>query len=137
MSYNILIVDDSETVRAVIAKTLELAGVPVAELSQAANGREALDILEKKWVDLIFADINMPVMSGIEMIEKMSDDGLLKTIPVIVVSTEGSATRIEQFKAKGVKAYLRKPFMPEQLREIVETVLDPKQGASVAKKEGE
>ena len=123
MALNILVVDDSETVRAVIAKTLELAGVSVNELHQASNGREALDILGDNWIDLVFADINMPVMSGIEMIEKMYKDGLLKTIPVIIVSTEGSATRIEHLKSKGIRAYVRKPFTPELIRKVVDDIV--------------
>lgn len=123
MSFNILIVDDSETIRAVIAKTLEMAGVPVGKLFQAANGKEALDILGEHWVDIVFADINMPVMSGVEMIEKMSDDGMLKTVPVVIVSTEGSMTRVEELKDKGVRAYVRKPFTPEGLKRVVDDIL--------------
>lgn len=126
MSYNILVVDDSATVRAVIIKTLEIVGVPVNELFQAGDGQEALDILAENWVDLVFADINMPVMTGIEMVERMSADGLLKTVPVIIVSTEGSATRIEQLLGKGVSAYIRKPFTPEMLREAVDKLIGGK-----------
>jgi len=120
MALNILLVDDSTTVRAVIARSLELAGVPVGNLHQAANGREALAILGREWIDLVFADINMPVMNGVEMIEKMREDGLLQTIPVIICSTEGSVSRIEQLRASGVRAYIRKPFTPELLRQVVE-----------------
>ena len=123
MSLNILIVDDSDIVRAVIVKTLKIAGVDYSELYQATNGREALDILADKWIDLVLADINMPVMGGIEMLEKMSDDGLLQTIPVVIVSTEGSATRIEQLKQKGVCAYLRKPFTPEMIKGVVNDII--------------
>jgi len=123
MALNILIVDDSATVRAVIIKTLEIAGIPVNELYQAENGQEALDLLAEHWIDLVFADINMPVMNGIEMVERMSADGLLKTVPVIIVSTEGSATRIEQLLGKGVSAFIRKPFTPEMLREAVDNIM--------------
>ncbi len=129
MALNILLVDDSTTVRAVIARSLELAGVPVGNLHQAANGREALAILGREWIDLVFADINMPVMNGVEMIEKMREDGLLQTIPVIICSTEGSVSRIEQLRASGVRAYIRKPFTPELLRQVVEdTVGVPNEG---------
>jgi two-component system chemotaxis response regulator CheY len=123
MAINILLVDDSETVRAVIAKTLELAGVPVGKLFHASNGKEALEILADNWVDLVFADINMPVMDGIEFIDKMHEDGLLKTIPVVIVSTEGSTTRIEQLKSKGVSGYIRKPFTPELFRQVVDELV--------------
>lgn len=123
MALNILVVDDSETVRAIIAKTLELAKVPINELYNAANGKEALDVLRDNWVDLVFSDINMPIMGGVEMIEKMYSDDLLKTIPVVVVSTEGSKTRIEELKTKGVRAYIRKPFTPELVREVVADIV--------------
>lgn len=120
MSLNILLVDDSATIRAVMEKTLHLAGICTNKVLHAANGKEALAILGDEWIDLIFADINMPVMNGVEMIEKMSEDGLLKTIPVVVVSTEGSQTRIEQLKDKGITAYIRKPFQPEDFKAIVD-----------------
>ena len=123
MSLSVLIVDDSATVRAVITKTLDLAGVPVACLYEASNGKEALDILAEHRIDLLFSDINMPVMSGVEMIERMAARGLLERISVVVVSTEGSATRIEQLKSKGVSAYLRKPVAPETIRKVVDDIV--------------
>ncbi len=126
MSLNILVVDDSATVRAVISKTIKMSDIPVSELYQAENGKEALEILAQNWIDLILADINMPVMGGIEMIERMHEDGLLKTIPVIVVSTEGSATRMEQLKSKGVRAYIRKPFTPEVVQKVITDILGVK-----------
>jgi len=123
MGLNILIVDDSVTVRAVIGKTLKIAGLDIAEAFEAENGREALDIISENWVDLILADINMPIMGGVEMIERMQADDLLSTIPVIIVSTEGSKTRIEELKDKGVKAYLRKPFTPEGILDLVNDIV--------------
>ncbi|MBL4702829.1 response regulator [bacterium AH-315-I18] len=123
MNLNILIVDDSITIRAVMEKTLQMAGVQTNQVLHASNGQEALDILAQEWVDLIFADINMPVMNGVEMIKKMSEDGLLKTIPVVVVSTEGSKTRIDELKDIGITAYIRKPFQPEDFKAVVEQLI--------------
>jgi two-component system chemotaxis response regulator CheY len=123
MALNILIVDDSQIVRAVIAKSLDLANVPVRTLQQASNGVEALKILVSSPVDLVFVDINMPVMGGVEMVERMSRDDHLWAIPIVIVSTEGSATRIEQLKSKGARAYLRKPFKPEAIRAVVDEVM--------------
>lgn len=119
MALNILIVDDSKVIRSVIRKTLDMCGLDINELYEASNGKEALDILGENWIDLILADLNMPVMGGVEMIERMSDDGLLKTIPVIVVSTEGSETRIEELKSRGVRAFIRKPFTPEIIKSVI------------------
>lgn len=126
MAFNILLVDDSNTVRSVIKKAFRLAEVPVNELHEASNGKEALDILSNHWIDIVFSDINMPVMTGIELVDKMRADGLLKTVPVVAISIEGSAARIEELKAKGVSAYIRKPFTPELIREVVEEILGPK-----------
>lgn len=126
MAYNILIVDDSMIVRAVIKKTIGLCGADVGELHEAANGKEALSILEKEWVDIIFADINMPVMNGIEMIDEMERRGMMSETPVVIVTTERSTVRIEQLKAKGVREYLNKPFTPEEIRDILERCLEKK-----------
>ena len=123
MSFNILIVDDSKTIRSVIKKTLDIAGVPVGDLYEAENGQVALDVMNSNWIDLVFADINMPVMTGIEMVEKMSEDKTLEKTPVIIVSTEGSKTRIDDLLKLGVRAYLRKPINPEDLRNIVQEVM--------------
>lgn len=123
MAYNILIVDDSPTIRAIIRKVLRLAKVEINELFEAENGKVGLDILKAQWIDLVLADINMPVMNGIEMIEQMSADGLLDTIPVIVVSTEGSTPRVERLKGQGIRAYIRKPCSPEYLRQLVDETL--------------
>lgn len=123
MGYNVLIVDDSETVRGIIAKTLGLSGVDLGAVRQAGNGEEALALLKSEPADLVFTDINMPIMTGIEMVERMRADPTLAAVPVVVVSTEGSRTRIEDLLAKGVQAYVRKPFTPELLREVVEKLL--------------
>mgnify|MGYP006290034947 CR=1 FL=1 len=123
MAYDILVVDDSETVRAVVAKTLRLAGVPLNTLHQAGNGQEGLAVLGEHPVDLVFTDINMPVMSGVEMVERMQQDPGLRAVPVVVISTEGSRKRMEELKEKGVRAYVRKPFTPEGLKEVVDSLL--------------
>ncbi|MCX8042908.1 MAG: response regulator [Desulfobacterota bacterium] len=123
MAFNILIVDDSRTIRSVIKKTLEIARIPVGELYEASNGEEGLGIMKKHWVDLVFADINMPVMTGIEMIEKMVQDDMLSKIPVVIISTEGSKTRIEELFKMGVRAYIRKPITPEILRTVVKDIM--------------
>lgn len=123
MSFNILIVDDSKTIRSVIKKTLQIAAVPIGELYEAENGQEGLNLMNENWIDLVFLDINMPVMTGIEMIKKMDEDKLLEKLPVIIISTEGSKTRIEELFKMGVRAYIRKPITPEMLRNVVRDVM--------------
>lgn len=123
MAFNILIVDDSKTIRSVIKKTLQIAEVPMGQLYEATNGAEGLNTMKDNWIDLVFADINMPVMTGIEMIEKMSQDKMLEKTPVVIISTEGSKTRIEELFKMGVRAYIRKPITPEILRNVVKDVM--------------
>ena len=125
MSYNILIVDDSMTARLFISKALQLSGADIGLAIQAKNGLEALEMLRKEWIDLVFADINMPEMNGIEMVKSMSKDGLMKTVPVAIISTERSETRISELKAAGVRVFLNKPVTPEILKRVVETLLSP------------
>jgi len=123
MSCNVLIVDDSLSMSSVIRKTLTLSKFHVDDFFEAPNGREALNVLASSWVDAVITDINMPVMNGIELIERMEADGLLKSIPVVVISTEGSATRMDALKAKGIKGYIRKPFSPETIKKILLEIL--------------
>lgn len=123
MSLNVLMVDDSKTVLDVLARTLHLAGIDIGQLHRAGNGEEAMVVLQNNWVDLVFADINMPIMNGVQLVEKMAESGILATVPVIIVSTEGSAARMEQLKVKGISAYVRKPFTPEGIKQVVAEVL--------------
>ena len=122
MAYNILVVDDSETVRAVIRKALDLGGVPVGTLFQAGNGEEGLAVLRREWVDLVLADINMPVMGGVRMVEEIMADESLRDVPVVIVSTEGNAARLEALRERGVRAILRKPFAPEDIKRTVDSL---------------
>lgn len=129
MAYNILVVDDSSVMRAMIIKSLNMSGVPMSEVHQASHGQEAFEALNQNWIDLVFVDINMPVMNGEEMIEKMRQDTIMRSIPIIVVSTEGSEKRIEQLKGKGVK-FIHKPFTPERIRDTVREIMEAHHGES-------
>lgn len=118
MALNVLVVDDSSVTRAMIIKTLKIAGLPLGEIYQAANGQEGLDVLDKNWVDIALVDINMPVMNGEEMIRRLRETPEWENLPVVVVSTEGSQTRIERLQQRGAK-FVHKPFAPETIREII------------------
>ncbi len=123
MAFNILIVDDSAIIRKMVERTIRISSVPVAEMYQAANGKEGLEIIGKNWIDIVLADINMPVMDGMTMLETMHEDEMMRHIPVVIVSTEGSETKIERLWQKGMKAFVKKPFMPETIREVMREVL--------------
>jgi two-component system, chemotaxis family, chemotaxis protein CheY len=119
MAYTVMVVDDSETIRSVLERSLSMTRLPVEKVITAVNGQDALDKMKDAWVDIVFSDIHMPVMDGIKLFSAMQEDPELREIPVVIVSTEGSATRIEELKKKGIKGYLRKPFTPEKLRDVI------------------
>ena len=118
MGINILIVDDSSVMRTMILKTLRMSGLSLGDVYGASNGVEGLEILGRQWTDLVILDINMPVMNGEEMMIRMKANPETRDIPVIVISTEGSKTRIEDLEKMGAK-FIRKPFTPEIIRDTI------------------
>jgi two-component system chemotaxis response regulator CheY len=115
MALNILVVDDSSVMRAIIIKTLRLSKLPLGEILEAANGQEALQVVNDNWIDLALVDINMPVMDGEEMINRLRENPETADLPVIIVSTEGCETRKEKLMQKKA-GFVHKPFTPETLR---------------------
>jgi two-component system chemotaxis response regulator CheY len=128
MKINVLIVDDSAVIRSVIKKALRMAEVEVGETHEAGNGEEALAILDKTWVDVVFADINMPIMDGVELVDRMAANDLLETVPVVMVSSDRRASVMKKLEACGVRAYVKKPFRPEKLLAAIQDVLGEAHG---------
>jgi two-component system chemotaxis response regulator CheY len=123
MRLSFLIVDDSPAMRSFIRRVLNLSGIEVSECYQAGDGVEALSVLEREWVDLILTDINMPGMNGEEFVRRLEAHELWKTIPVIVVSTDSTETRIRSMQLLGARGYVKKPFTPEDIRAEIERVI--------------
>ena len=123
MAFNILIVDDSSSMRAIIAKIIKASGFNAGELLEAADGKEAMKVLASEWVDIVMTDINMPHMSGMEFIREMKKDELLRSIPVLVVTTEGSDTRVQEAFKLGAMGYIKKPFLPEDIKKTLSTLM--------------
>jgi two-component system chemotaxis response regulator CheY len=121
MELNVLVVDDSKVMRSMISKTMHMSGIPVGEIIHAGNGQEGLEALKDNWIDLVIADINMPIMNGEEMIRRMKDSIDTRDIPIMVVSTEGSKKRIERIVEKGV-IFVHKPFTPEIFRDNIKAI---------------
>lgn len=121
MALNILVVDDSAVMRKMIIRSLKLSGLPIGKISEAGNGKEGLEVLEQDWIDLALIDINMPVMNGEEMIEQIRLSPQMKDLPLIVVSTESSESRIEMLQKKGA-GFVHKPFNPTALRETIKNL---------------
>jgi two-component system chemotaxis response regulator CheY len=123
MSFNVLIVDDSNSMRSVIKKIVSLSGFKMDQCLEAGNGKEALDVLAKSWVDVIISDINMPEMNGLQLLAALKHDDLLREIPVIVVSTESREDRMQEAYGLGAKGFIKKPFLPEEIRKVLHGVI--------------
>ncbi|MCC6262662.1 MAG: response regulator [Bryobacterales bacterium] len=123
MELHVLIVDDSPAMRNFIRRVLDLSGLEVSRCLEASNGEEALRVLEDHWVDAVLTDINMPEMDGEELLRQMSAHPVLRSIPVLVVSTDRTEARIQKMLTLGARGYVTKPFAPETLRdELVQSL---------------
>ena len=118
-----LIVDDSSVMRTFIRRIIVLSGMEDAVFLEAPDGYEALRLLREQWVDVVLTDINMPTMDGEELVRCLAADDLLKSVPVLIVSTDGTESRMKQMLALGARGYVKKPFLPETLRGELERVL--------------
>ena len=118
----LIVADDSRMVRGIVTRIVEPLGY---EVVAAGNGQEALNILEsdEQNINLVLLDWNMPVLNGIDVIKKMRADSRLKSIPVLMVSTESEEDRIKQAMDAGAQGYLTKPFTPEQLTNAIRRAL--------------
>jgi two-component system chemotaxis response regulator CheY len=119
MPFNVLIVDDSPVMCKFIRRVLILSGLEMGECIDAGDGREALELLKTKWIDIILTDINMPVMDGEELMQNLAVDQLTGSIPVIVISTDRSEERLRRMFKLGAKDYVTKPFLPETLGRVM------------------
>ncbi len=122
MSKTILIVDDSDSLREVVGIALKNAGYEVIE---GADGQEGLKQLDGKKVHLIISDVNMPNMNGIEMVQKIKEMDAYKFTPIIMLTTESGDDMKEQGRSAGVKAWMVKPFKPEQMLDAVSKLIMP------------
>ena len=123
MAFNVLIVDDSPAMRSFVRRVLNLSGLTIGNCLEASDGKEALATLQQEWVDVVLTDLNMPTMDGEQLVRHLGEQESLRTIPVLVVSTDRTQGRVEQLMSLGAKGYVTKPFMPETLREEIERVL--------------
>jgi two-component system chemotaxis response regulator CheY len=122
MSFRVLIVDDSPSMRKMIRRVITLSGLDATEVFEAGDGIEALEIVEQEWVDVILTDINMPRMNGEELIRRLAEKGITESVPVIVISTDATTLRRENVAGLGARGYIVKPFLPEALRDEIERV---------------
>jgi two-component system, chemotaxis family, chemotaxis protein CheY len=124
MAYSVLLVDDSSSIRAIIKKIIKMSGFDVGEFLDASDGQEAMAVLRQNPVDIVLTDINMPNMNGLDLIARMKDNPDLAGIPVVVVSTEGSEKMMAEAMALGAVGYVKKPFVPEEIKNTLNRILE-------------
>jgi two-component system, chemotaxis family, chemotaxis protein CheY len=112
---NVLIVDDSSTMRKIISRSLRQAGLNVENVFEAGDGIEGLNALGANPVDLILSDINMPNMDGLEFVKQVRANG--NNAPIVMITTEGGEDIIGEAMKSGANGSIRKPFTPDQLQE--------------------
>jgi len=129
MACSVLVVDDSPVMRSFIRRVMKLSGFEIGECFEASNGEEALAELSKHDVDVILTDINMPKMNGEELLRRLGAEGVLRSVPTLVISTDATKDRILRMISLGAEGYMTKPFSPETLREELERVLGERNGS--------
>jgi two-component system chemotaxis response regulator CheY len=118
---NILVVEDSPTMRQLISFAIKR--VPNSSVIEATDGVDALKKLSSEKVDLIVADINMPVMDGLKLVSLVRGNPVFKDIPVIIVTTEGAEEDRKRALSIGANAYLPKPIQTQELLRLVNSYL--------------
>lgn len=119
MGKKVLIVDDSNTMRKIVTRSLRQAGLDFEEILEAGDGLEALTILRQGKIDLVLSDINMPNMDGLTFLREKAADESLKGIPVVMITTEAGNDVIGEAKSLGAVGSIKKPFTPDQIQETV------------------
>lgn len=120
MAKTILSVDDSGSIRQMVAFTLKSAGYGVVE---AVDGQDGLDKAKAKTVDLVLTDQNMPRMDGLTLIKTLRSMPAYRTVPILMLTTESGDAMKAQGKAAGATGWLVKPFDPQKLLEVVKKVI--------------
>ena len=122
MSKTIMIIDDSASIRQVVNITLKKSGYEVIE---ACDGQDALNKLTGMKINLIICDVNMPNMDGITFLKSLKNTTGYKFTPVIMLTTESQESKKQEGKAAGARAWVVKPFKPEQMLEAVSKLILP------------
>jgi len=114
---DVLIVDDSAAIRKILQRVLRQAEIPIGTVYEAADGVEALAMLKNQTVGLILSDIDMPNMDGLEFLTKVRAQPAWRSLPIVMVSTEGTQAKVREAVERGASGYIRKPFTAEQIKE--------------------
>ena len=123
MGKKVLIIDDSNTMRKIVTRSLRQAGLEFDTILEAADGQAALEVLEGEMVDIILSDINMPNMDGIEFLRQKQRNDKIKGIPVVMITTEAGSDILNEAMSLGALGSIKKPFTPEQVQEVLGNLL--------------
>jgi len=113
MAKTILIVDDSGTVRQQVTMALKQAGFETAQASDGLEGLAMVDL--NRNIDMVICDVNMPNMNGLEIVEKIKSKPENKSLPILMLTTEGQPSLIKRAKEAGAVGWIVKPFNASQL----------------------
>lgn len=114
---NILIVDDSAAIRKILQRVLAQANVAFGQVLEAGDGAQALEIMQHNEVGLILSDINMPHVDGLQLLARLKAHEQWRKVPVVMITTEGSQSKVMEAVQLGAAGYVRKPFTPDQIKE--------------------
>lgn len=128
MALNILIVDDSSTLRKIIRRCITQTEIKFDNIYEASDGKEALGVLGQNSVDIVLSDINMPNMNGIELLTAIKADDKLKSTSVLMITTEARAETVMDAAQKGAVGYIKKPFTPSEIQDQLMPVLKTRAG---------
>jgi two-component system chemotaxis response regulator CheY len=117
MPVDVLIVDDSAAIRKILQRVLRQTDIPIGDVLEAGDGVEALKALNNRQVHLILSDINMPNMDGLQLLAQLKQNEKWKSVPIIMVTTEGGQGKVIEAVQLGAAGYVRKPFTAEQIKE--------------------
>ncbi|HEY5057366.1 MAG TPA: response regulator [Acidobacteriaceae bacterium] len=119
----ILVIDDSAMMRKIILRLLAQAGLPAESALEAADGAEALALLEENTPALILCDVNMPNITGLELLARIRERQLAPGVPIVMITTENGEAQVRQAIALGARGYIRKPFTVDDIKATVAPLL--------------
>lgn len=124
MSKKLLIVDDEPHIRMLIEQTLEDLEDEGVELLIAENGEQALQIIKEERPNLVFLDVMMPKMNGMEVCQKVKKDLLLTEVYIILLTAKGQEVDRQKGLDMGADRYMTKPFDPDEMLSIAEEIIN-------------
>lgn len=123
MPLDVLIVDDSAAIRKILQRVLRQTDVPIGEVYEAGDGLEAIQVMKAQNIGLVLSDINMPNMDGLQLLSELKANASWKSVPIVMITTEGSQQKVVEAVNLGAAGYVKKPFTAEQIKDKLVSVL--------------